>query len=107
MNQQNITRSFLILSLILLFIGTSGCGKKKDNKGVMNSSSPMGVNVIVIQPRELENVIFSNGTILANEAVELRSEVSGRIRNISFTEVCSSIWRILVHSKGKSRTFLE
>ena len=46
----------------------------------------MGVNVIVIQPKVMENVIFSNGTILANEAVELRSEVSGRIRNISFTE---------------------
>ena len=46
----------------------------------------MGVNVIVIQPKVLENVIFSNGTVLANEAVELRSEVSGRIRNISFTE---------------------
>jgi len=46
----------------------------------------MGVNVIIIQSRELENLIFSNGTVLANESVELRSEVSGRIRNISFTE---------------------
>jgi len=42
--------------------------------------------VIIIQPKELDNTIFSNGTVLANEAVELRSEVSGRIRNISFTE---------------------
>ena len=50
MNYQNINRSFLILALILLFIGTSGCGKKKDNKGAINSPNAMGVNVIVIQP---------------------------------------------------------
>jgi membrane fusion protein (multidrug efflux system) len=74
------------LALISILFFTSGCGNNKENKGAMNNPNPVGVNVIVIQPRDIENTIFSNGTLLANEEVEIRSEVAGRIRTINFIE---------------------
>jgi membrane fusion protein (multidrug efflux system) len=73
-------------STILILFSIIGCKNANDNPAQKSGPNAMGVNVIVIQPKELDNTIFSNGTVLANEAVELRSEVSGRIRNISFTE---------------------
>jgi membrane fusion protein (multidrug efflux system) len=47
---------------------------------------PVSVNVVVVQPQPLNNVIQSNGTVLANEEVEVRSEISGIIKKIHFKE---------------------
>jgi membrane fusion protein, multidrug efflux system len=41
---------------------------------------------MIIQPRVLENNIVSTGNLIANEEVELRSEVPGRIVAINFDE---------------------
>jgi membrane fusion protein (multidrug efflux system) len=84
MHHQNIF--WFYFSTILILFSIIGCKNANDNPAQKSGPNAMGVNVIVIQPKELDNSIFSNGTVLANEAVELRSEVSGRIRNISFSE---------------------
>jgi membrane fusion protein (multidrug efflux system) len=42
--------------------------------------------VKVIEPQLLKNEFYTTGSILANEKVELRSEVSGRIVGIYFEE---------------------
>jgi membrane fusion protein (multidrug efflux system) len=47
---------------------------------------PVSVNVVVVQPQALNNIIQSNGTVLANEEVEVRSEISGIIKKIHFKE---------------------
>jgi membrane fusion protein, multidrug efflux system len=47
---------------------------------------PVGVNVMVVQPVLFEETIASNGTLMANEEVELRAELSGRIQEINFKE---------------------
>jgi membrane fusion protein (multidrug efflux system) len=44
------------------------------------------VGGVIVQPSELVNRIISTGTVLANEEVELRSELPGRIVAISFEE---------------------
>jgi membrane fusion protein (multidrug efflux system) len=44
------------------------------------------VDAIVIQPQLLDNRIFSTGTLLANEEVQLRPEISGRVTGIFFAE---------------------
>lgn len=84
MHQHHIFR--LYIPIILILLSLSGCKNAQDNPLQKTGTNAMGVNVFVVRPKPLENIIFSNGTILANESVELRSEVSGRIRNISFTE---------------------
>jgi membrane fusion protein (multidrug efflux system) len=84
MHQYHIFRIYFLLLLILFSI--IGCKNANDNKIQKTGTNSVGVNVIVIQPREIENTIFSNGTVLANEEVEIRSEVTGRIKTINFTE---------------------
>jgi membrane fusion protein (multidrug efflux system) len=49
-------------------------------------SSALPVDVKVIPPRQIENVIRVTGTILANESVALKSEISGRAEKIFFRE---------------------
>ncbi len=44
------------------------------------------VSVVVVNPTLIEEKIFTNGTIMANEEVDLASEVSGKVIKISFNE---------------------
>lgn len=44
------------------------------------------VSAIVIKPETLVNKVLATGTILANEEVELRSETTGKIEKIFFSE---------------------
>jgi membrane fusion protein (multidrug efflux system) len=46
----------------------------------------LSVQVSVVQPEPLEDKIVTTGTVLANEEVALRSEVSGRVEAITFEE---------------------
>lgn len=48
--------------------------------------SPMEVNGIVVEPREFANVITLSGSIEPNEQVQIRSEVSGIVRQLAFRE---------------------
>lgn len=51
-----------------------------------NSGAPLSVDAVKIQPSRVQDKIFSTGSILANEEVELRSEVSGKITEIYLEE---------------------
>lgn len=51
-----------------------------------NRDSALKVDAIEIQPTLIQDKIFSTGSILANEEVELRSEVSGKITDIYLQE---------------------
>lgn len=44
------------------------------------------VSAVVIRPQPLESKIFTTGTLLANEEVELRPELSGRVTGVFFQE---------------------
>ena len=46
----------------------------------------MEVNAIVVVPREFSNIITLSGSIEPNEQVQIRSEVSGIVRTLSFRE---------------------
>jgi membrane fusion protein, multidrug efflux system len=48
--------------------------------------APMGVSAHIIKTETLANNVLTTGTVLANEEVELRSEISGKIVEIHFTE---------------------
>jgi membrane fusion protein, multidrug efflux system len=60
--------------------------KKEGNSDKKSKGGPVPVNVMVIQSQVLDNVIKTTGTIIPNEEVEVRSEISGRITNINFKE---------------------
>src|SRR6218665_1256856 len=47
---------------------------------------PMTVSAIKVEPQDYSNSISLSGSIEANEQIEIHSEVSGIVENISFTE---------------------
>ena len=44
------------------------------------------VTAVVVRPERIVDRIFSSGTVLANEGVDLRSEIAGKVTGISFRE---------------------
>src|SRR5262249_50303907 len=71
------------------FIGTLGAGcqsKAIDPKQQAKSNPATIVDVIVAHPENVTNIIEANGTVIANEAVELRPEVTGRLTYLNVPE---------------------
>ncbi|MFC0261473.1 efflux RND transporter periplasmic adaptor subunit [Fontibacter flavus] len=54
--------------------------------GGPGQDAPLPVNVVEIRPERLENNLSITGTIIPNETVNLRSEISGLVKRISFRE---------------------
>lgn len=75
----------LTFILIILFFLTA-CHTKKAEPAKPKAASLPEVKAVVASPRPIENKIFSTGNILANEEVEIRAEVPGRVTEINFQE---------------------
>ena len=80
---KSITYFIVFPAIWLLINGCNGKTKEKTDKG---GTRAITVNAVVIQPRTLENNILATGNVIANEEVELRSEIPGRIVSINFGE---------------------
>lgn len=81
--------SAIVLGVLLIIflpklLSSSGSELPGLNPGRMNVEVP--VTAYIVSYETLNNKIFSTGTVLANEEVELRSEISGKIVQILFTE---------------------
>lgn len=92
------TKTVLIIAIILVlavifiyprwdqFIGKSDKEATAESGGPQGSGQPIPVNVVEIRPERLENNLSVTGTIIPNESVNLRSEISGLVEKISFNE---------------------
>ncbi len=81
-----LIQTLLVCITILAF--TVSC-KEKTKAGPVagaRKSAAVNVEVMVIKPDTLLNIIYTTGTLLPNEKVELRNEVSGRVIGIYFDE---------------------
>jgi len=77
----------IIILLILLlpkFIGSGDDTPANNNAARMNMT--ISVKAHIVKSERLSNIVFSTGSIMANEEVELQSETSGKITSINFTE---------------------
>jgi membrane fusion protein (multidrug efflux system) len=76
------------LSIAVIVFLFSSCQTKNKTAVVAapNNMPAISVDAIVVQPRFLERKISITGSILANEEVELRSEVAGKVSGIYFAE---------------------
>jgi membrane fusion protein, multidrug efflux system len=81
----NMLQSVII---IILLSGLVSCKSKTNNAGAKPSGGmpATAVEAIVVQPQVLDRKINVTGSIIANEEVELRSEASGKVTGIYFTE---------------------
>jgi len=89
MNKKKIIIWAVVASLLLIII-IPKIKVGSDNASEMTkANSPKrktAVNAIIIKTKSIQNKIFSNGTLISNEEVELRSEISGKITKILFDE---------------------
>ena len=90
--KKNLRTVLLILAAAAILILLSSPRFRQLFSGpATDESSPaaevrLPVEAIVVRPEALSNKVLTTGTILANEEVELRSEVSGTIQQIAFSE---------------------
>lgn len=73
----------LMLSGSMLF---TSCGSEEEATSGSAVRPPMAVQVHVLEPSALDNAIITTGTLMANEEVDLVSELAGRITEIGFSE---------------------
>jgi membrane fusion protein (multidrug efflux system) len=66
--------------------GPGGGGRGPGGPGGKGGGMAMRVNGIVVEPREFTNTLALTGSIEANEQVEIRGQVSGLVRSITFQE---------------------
>ncbi|WP_431216763.1 efflux RND transporter periplasmic adaptor subunit [Puia sp. P3] len=81
--------SFVVVSLCLFSFtsckeNADAANKSKRQSG--NGPNPTIVDVIVATPHSIENKIEANGSVVANEYVELHPEISGRIVYLNVPE---------------------
>jgi membrane fusion protein (multidrug efflux system) len=90
MKKQIITGSIIVVVVLLLAIPKLGWFSSKnsggDAKGSPGAPPPLPVEAMVAKPRKLDNKLVVTGTVLANESLELKSEISGKITHIAFQE---------------------
>jgi membrane fusion protein, multidrug efflux system len=84
MNQKNKLLIFPILLLICL--NFTNCGKKKVKESEKKTDPPAIVDVIIAQNQSISSTVEVNGSIIANEFVELHPEVSGRVTYLNIPE---------------------
>jgi len=80
----HLIRYSIALTCITLILAACE-GKAEDVKAAPAKSAAI-VDVLIAEPQTLENSIEANGTIVANEYVELHPEVSGRITYLNVPE---------------------
>ncbi|MEI9810855.1 MAG: efflux RND transporter periplasmic adaptor subunit [Bacteroidota bacterium] len=81
-----VTKFFVVFfPLIVIAFSWSSCkGKSAPEKP--KESPPTVVDVMIAAPQAVSNIVEANGTIIANESVELRPEVSGRLTYLNVPE---------------------
>lgn len=91
MKKQLITGSIIVVVVLLLaipklgwFSSTNSGGDAKG--GNAGGTPPLPVEALVVKPGKLDNKLVVTGTVLANESLELKSEISGKITHIAFQE---------------------
>ena len=64
----------------------AGKGGGAGQAGAKGGGGPAPIQIMVVTNQRMEEKILSTGTIIANEEVEIRSEIAGRVTSINFRE---------------------
>ena len=90
MNRKRFDRiGGMAASLVAISLVLSGCdqgGERASARQAEGRGTRIAVDAVVLEPQPLENKIYATGTLLANEDVELRPEISGRVIGVFFEE---------------------
>jgi membrane fusion protein (multidrug efflux system) len=75
----------MAVSLFQLIGCSEGSGNRTNDSGA-GKNPGIPVECLLIRTQTLDNSIYTTGTLLANEEVELRAEISGRVAGVYFEE---------------------
>ena len=75
--------AILLLLLIPKFISSDKADQQIKGE---KKSADLSIEAYIVKPRILKNNVMTTGNILANEEVELKSEVAGKVTDILFKE---------------------
>jgi len=78
--------SFLVYAAMVVAIVASCKGKSKEGQNKAKPNQPVIVDVLIAEKESINNLIEANGTVIPNEYVELRPEVSGRLIYLNLPE---------------------
>lgn len=78
------TRLFKIL--FILCAGIFSCKQEVKSSKDKNQKAPPIVDILIVMPQPMNNTIEANGTVVANEYLELHPEVSGRLTYLNVAE---------------------
>ena len=76
---------YCVVFIIIVFSFTA-CKKKDANAGKPKAPPAIIVDVIIADRQPISDVVEANGTVVANEFLELHSEVSGRLTYLNIAE---------------------
>src|SRR4051812_15222056 len=79
-------RSVPMAAIAAIIILSYSCGEKKEAAKAPAASGPTIVDVIIAKPQSISDTIEANGTVLANDYVELHPEVGGRLTHLDVPE---------------------
>jgi len=90
MKKSLITVLIIVAVIVLLALPKLGLFNKEENAGPATSAqsneTALTVEAVIIKPASFDKKLVVTGAIRANESIELKSEVSGKITGIHFTE---------------------
>jgi len=89
MNKTLVT--ILIVVVVVFLLALPKLGLFKEDEAILSTTSQtnvaaLTVEAIVVKPTSFDKKLVVTGTIRANESIEMKSEVSGKITGIYFTE---------------------
>lgn len=71
---------------ILIVVSFLACKKKDANAGKPKVSPPVIVDVIIADRQPISDLVEANGTVIANEFLQINPEVSGRLTYLNIAE---------------------
>jgi membrane fusion protein (multidrug efflux system) len=77
---------FLNVFFVLLLISACNSGKNKKNSAHEKGKGPISIDVSIAHYQSFSNLVEANGNILAQESVQLKPEMSGRIVFLNIPE---------------------
>ena len=81
-----LKRPVYYFSFVLIVFFFMACKKKSADAGKPKISPPVIVDVIIADRQPISDVVEANGTVVANEFLELHPEVSGRLTYLNIAE---------------------
>src|SRR4051794_4144661 len=75
-----------LLCLVPVLFLFSHCKSKTKAPNAPKGNQAVIVDILIAQKEPVSNIVEANGTVIANEYVELRPEVSGRLIYLNLTE---------------------